>query len=231
MHRAVASHIARARTFGPDDQPRALVVLGVLAASMLAGLGVTRASLENAPTDAAGAGGEVAPEATHAPEPSPEAPSPRTPEVAATAQPPAAPAPEQPTEPALDVAPAASTATPAPAAGVGTLVRGRIAYIRCDGARQVAGPNPCPRDPPVERAVWTAIERLPSCGALAGERGGADVRVVFDGGSVTGLGFRDIDPPILDREAVRGCLEPALAGLRSSQPSVRMTASFRFDIR
>jgi hypothetical protein len=212
-------------------------VIAVLVVLGLAGFGVTRASLE----DDRGELDEREPaptEAVEAPDEAVEAP----PVVAAATD-----ASTETRSEALDVAPPTpSTATPSAQsattssgtpsaeptpAGPGTIVRGRIAYIRCDGVPQRAGPNPCPRGTRVEAAVWAAIDRLPNCGALAGHRGAADVRVVFDAGTVSGLGFRDLDPPVLDRTALAACLEPALRGLRATVPASRMTAAFRFDLR
>lgn len=209
-------------THGPDDRPKPLVMLGVLTALSILGFVMTRATFEL--------------DRSEDESPAPAETEAREPEVVREPTPPAAPPAAQATTPAAvadasAVAPAPPAVTEAPASdALGTLTRGRIAYIRCEGVPQLAGPNPCPRDQAIERAVWTAIERLPACAALRGKRGASDVRVVFDAGALAGLGFRDLDSPELDRDAVRACLEPALTGLRTSRPGARITASFRFDV-
>src|SRR5262249_5762127 len=109
--------------------------------------------------------------------------------------------------------------------------RGRIAYIRCDGVPQRAGPIPCPRDPAMERAVWAAIDELAThCPALAAARGTADVRVVFDGRRFSGVGFNP-STPATTADATRACLEPRLSGVTQSLGATRLTASFRFDAK
>lgn len=141
--------------------------------------------------------------------------------------------PAEPTTPPAPAAAEEAIASPTPTAtGDVAVVHGRIAYIRCDGVPPVVGPVPCGRDLSMERAVWSVIDRLPArCAALAGARGAADVRVVFDGARVSGLGFRDLPSPALPAEAVRACLEPALGSVTQSLGATRLTASFRFELR
>lgn len=228
MQRTVTNRIRVQTELGPDDRPRAVTVFAVLV--VLAGIGfvMTRATFDraredDAPSETSGARAARAHEEARAPvaeTPTPEAPAPEAPDARIAVQVPAAPdasvAPEAP--------PVVANAR------ARTLTRGRVAYIRCEGVPQRAGPSPCPRDVNVERTVWTAIDRLPTCPALLGRRGAADVRVVFESGVFSGLGFRDLGGGELDRDAVRGCLEPALAGLRTELPAARMTASFRIDV-
>jgi hypothetical protein len=221
---AVSARIRVLMAHGPDDRPKPFVMLGLLAALSVIGFTVTRATFEH---DRSEDDGSAPAEAQAVETPAQGQPAPAPPA-------PAAAAPEAPAAVAVEdasLAAPAVAAEPAPAGDApGALTRGRIAYIRCDGMPQLAGPNPCPRDQAIERAVWTAIERLPACAALLGKRGASDVRVVFDAGTLAGLGFRDLDTPELDRDAVRGCLEPSLTGLRTTRPGARITASFRFDI-
>ncbi|MFO0692314.1 MAG: hypothetical protein U0230_02040 [Polyangiales bacterium] len=190
-----------------------------------------------------GASGAASPDAAGAPsteattdagtaEAEPTEPTPSEDAAEAAAEEPAA-SDEATAPPALEPAPAASAPAVAPTASSdATVVHGRIAYIRCDGVPPVAGPVPCPRDLSMERAVWAAIDRLPArCAALGGARGAADVRVVFDGARVSGLGFRDAPSPALPAEPVRACLEPALGTVTQSLGATRLTASFRFELR
>lgn len=123
----------------------------------------------------------------------------------------------------------ASAPAPSPGSGTAEIVEGRVAYIRCEGLANIPPSGPCPRDHGVEARVWEAIRALSACPALANASGSSDVRVVFDGMRVSGLGFRDM-PDELDRESVRGCLEPALERVRTSLGTSRLTASFRFEL-
>jgi hypothetical protein len=223
MQRSVSNRIRVTAAFAPDDRPRPLSVFGVLVVLAVLGFMLTRATFETerpseSPSDA-----------------EPEQAAPRTtppPEEPAAADAPAVAVPDVAVQDASIAAPAPveAPARAPTAAGMGTITRGRVAYIRCEGVAPLPGPNPCPRDPRVELAVWDAIDRLSGCAALSGKRGGSDVRVVFASGAVSGLGFRQLESDMLDSDAVRGCLEPALRGLRSTRPDARMTASFRFDI-
>jgi hypothetical protein len=127
-----------------------------------------------------------------------------------------------PSEPASEV----SQGAPA-GAGPAHIETGRVAYIRCDG--MPGGVSTCPRDVAVERRVWDAIRGLESCAGLAGQTGEADLRVVFDGGRCSGIGFRDMESEGLDTNAIRTCVEARLLELRSNHPATRFTASFRFS--
>lgn len=233
MQPCVSRRIPIGPVFAPDEKPRLPSVVAVLVVLGLAGFGLTRASLEDdrgeldegesAPAETAEAA--VVPPMVAAATDAGTEPTSDAPDVAPPTVPSATPA-------AQSTTPSSGTPSDEPlVTGPATIVRGRIAYIRCDGVPQRAGPNPCPRDTRVEAAVWAAIDRLTTCGALAGHRGAADVRVVFDAGTVSGLGFRELEPPMLDRTALAACLEPALRGLRATVPASRMTAAFRFDIR
>jgi len=124
----------------------------------------------------------------------------------------------------------AAPESPPPAnAAAGEIIEGRVAYLRCEGLANVPPAGPCPRDHSVEASVWEAIRSLTSCPALATRFGSSDVRVVFDGRRMSGLGFRDV-PDELDRESVRGCLEPALERVHTDLGTSRLTASFRFEL-
>lgn len=202
-------------------RPRSLVGIALVCAA--AGFGLSRASLD---VDRA-ALAERADEAREAasagpaedPGEAPAVPEPPVPQAVVDAADASAPAQVAPFD-------AGSTSS---SGGVAEVVEGRVAYLRCEGLPNVPPAGPCPRDMSAEAKVWDAIRALPNCPALADRSGHSDVRVVFDGARVSGLGFRDL-PDELDRESVRGCLEPMLERVRTGLGTSRMTASFRFEL-
>lgn len=203
-----------------------LVALAVVLAA--GGFGLARLSLDvdraAAATRADEARALSAPEDVPAPAVVPDVPS---------------PVPEAPTAIVADAGVAAPDVvapipepTPLPPADgpAGTIIEGRVAYLRCEGLANIPPSGPCPRDHSVEARVWEAVRALPtSCSALRGREGSSDVRVVFDGPRMSGLGFRDL-PDELEREAVRACLEPSLERVRTGLGTSRLTASFRFEL-
>lgn len=117
---------------------------------------------------------------------------------------------------------ATSAATPAPTST--ELQRGRVAYVRCGATER------CPRDLELEAAAWTLLERLPTCGRLAGQTGTADVRFHFEG-DVPEVRFRDHGEDPLAIGALRACLEGPTAALRTSSSARPLTVSFRLELR
>jgi len=108
------------------------------------------------------------------------------------------------------------------------VVPGRMAYLRCDGAEIPGRSYPCPRDEPLERAVWDRIERLPRCAELPAVPGEVDLRLVFRGAEPSDLTFRSSEG--LDRAAIRRCLAELEAGLNTTIPAERTIAAFRFEL-
>jgi hypothetical protein len=114
------------------------------------------------------------------------------------------------------------------------VVRGRVAYLRCDGVPQRSGPAPCPRDEALEAAAWSVIEALPSCPELPVATGEADIVVDLAPGRANEVRTRDTfaqDVVRLDRARVVGCLAGPLAALPQQLGSSRLVVSFRFAIR
>lgn len=238
------------------DAPRPLLLLGIAGLGLAAGFGVARASLDvdraalasrsgaqdsdgaDAP-DAADAQGNDADDTddTAGAEPSAgdaldDAPPAAPDAAAAIAEGDTPPAddtiaePPPSAEPTPSSVPSAQPTAASSGSGPGRIAMGRVAYIRCDGLPGGA----CPRELSVERRAWDAIRELADCPGLAGRSGEADVRIVFDGPRMSGLGFRDLGPGALDREAIRACLEPRLGGLRSGSGASRMTVAFAFTL-
>lgn len=202
---------------GFEGAPKPWVLAALAIACAATGFALARASLD---TDRAALAAESTPSVV------PDAP----PTVAAAADADeAAPTPDA--EPAPQPAPSENAAEPAAAtARPSTITLGRIAYIRCEGTSETTT-GACPRDASIERRVTEALESLPSCPTLSGKTGEGDVRVVFASGRMSGLGFRDVGPEGVDREAVRACLEPRLGQLRTNLPVTRMTVAFQFELR
>lgn len=115
------------------------------------------------------------------------------------------------------------------------IVRGRVAYLRCEGVPQRRGPVPCPRDEALEAAAWAAIDGLASCAALPPREGEADLVLDFPSAhAAPELRARDTfasDVVRLDAAPVVQCLTPALSALRQTMGSSRLVASFRFVAR
>lgn len=128
------------------------------------------------------------------------------------------PAPEERAEP-TEPAPSAPSAL--------RVVRGRVAYIRCDGLAS------CPRDEPLEAAVWSILDRLPECASAPTTPGHADIRLDFRRDAAPEIAWRDTfhsSVVRLDRESVMGCVSEQLAETRQSVGADRLLASFRFEL-
>jgi len=128
-----------------------------------------------------------------------------------------APLPPLPAEPAFPEGPRRVRIEP-----------GRMAYLRCDGAEIPGQAYPCPRDEPLERAVWDRIERLPRCNQLPATAGEVDLRLVFEDQRQTGVTFRSSEA--IDRSLLQRCLGELEAGLTTTVPARRTIASFRFRL-
>lgn len=141
------------------------------------------------------------------------------------------PAPEPEPAPAL-VATPAPLPTPTPAAsGPVTLRTGRVAYLRCDGVPQRPGPFPCPRDEPLEQAVWAALRAVERCDRSPGP-GAADIVVDFDAEQPT-IRARDTFPSDTvrtDATALLACAGDSLGNVRSSLSPRRLVVSFRLTL-
>jgi hypothetical protein len=136
---------------------------------------------------------------------------------------------------------AATAATPSttgssdPAAGAERrIVRGRVAYLRCEGVPLRPGPVPCPRDATLEAQAWEAIEALTGCPALPPSPGEADVVIDLAPGRPTEVRTRDTfgsDVVRLDGSRVVECLAGPLSSVRETLGSTRLVVSFRFAVR
>ena len=154
--------------------------------------------------------------------------TPRTPEPAGPPHSTSAPpehAPEVPTP---------SDAGAARPSGPRHVEQGRVAYLRCDGVQPSTGLFPCPRDPGLERAVWHAIDEMPSCEGLGGEIGEADLSISLVRGAPNEIGTRDTfrsDVSRLDAARVVECLRAPLATVAPTLDASRLVVSFRFRVR
>ena len=113
-----------------------------------------------------------------------------------------------------------------------SLRRGRVAYLRCDGVPQRAGPFPCPRDEPLERGVWEALAAVQGC-VRAPRSGQADVVLDFEGDSTPTIRTRDTfpaDTPRTDDTALLACTSELLGNVRSSLSPRRLVVSFRLTL-
>ncbi len=158
----------------------------------------------------------------------PTTPAPTTPAVTAAARPAAT----------TPVATPAAPRTSPPPRGTGAasrVHRGRVAYLRCDGAPQSTGPFPCPRDAALEAAVWAAVEQVTACQPPV-PPGSADLVLEWDreaGATVPAITTRDTFPDDAlrtDAAAVVTCVTPALATLTTTIPGDRIRVGFRFAL-
>jgi hypothetical protein len=209
------------------DRPPIASALLVAALGLTAGLGVARWTVRPAPPSA-----EAPPEAMTVPTAEagvvagPSEPIAEEPEPTAATDP--VPAPDAGTD-AGEVAGAAPRPAPVTtAAPHGTLVRGRVAYLRCEAGASGAA---CARDAALEAATWAAIDALPTCPSAPASPGQADV--VVELGDEVEVRIRDTfadDVVRLDPAATLGCLgslssDPALTASRR-----RVVLSFRFRL-
>ena len=131
------------------------------------------------------------------------------------------------------------SATPRPPPPIGTGVaarvrRGRVAYLRCDGAPPASGPFPCPRDAALEATVWAAVDQLLACTPPL-PPGQADLVLQFDRAASPELTVttRDTFPEDAIRTDVAGvvtCLGPTLAASTTTVPGDLVRVGFRFSL-
>ncbi len=122
--------------------------------------------------------------------------------------------------------------TPSEARGPVTLRRGRVAYLRCDGVPQREGPFPCPRDEPLEAAVWSALAEVSRCARSPGA-GQADLVVDLADDAAPTIRTRDTfppDTPRTDDAALLACTSGSLGNVRSSLSPRRLVVSFRLTL-
>ena len=114
------------------------------------------------------------------------------------------------------------------------LVRGRVAYLRCEGVER-SGTPPCPRDEALEARVWTAIDALTTCATAPTTPGEADLVLELEGADAAPeVSTRDrfaSDVVRLDGPSVAACLAPGLADARQHLGSAHLVVSFRFALR
>ncbi|MBW2460622.1 MAG: hypothetical protein JRH11_03170 [Deltaproteobacteria bacterium] len=105
---------------------------------------------------------------------------------------------------------------------------GRVAYLRCEGARPTGGPFPCPRDRDLERAIWAALGALAECPGRPVAAGEGDLRLAFSGGNLQESSLRETGEGGLPEAAVLGCLEEPLGALTTTIRAEELLVSFRF---
>jgi len=119
----------------------------------------------------------------------------------------------------------------APAGGRVTMRAGRVAYLRCEGVPPRPGPFPCPRDEPLETAVWAALRGVEACGQAPGA-GAADIVLDLAQGPPT-IRARDTfpaDTARTDGAALLACVSEPLQNVRSSLSARRLVVSFRLTL-
>jgi len=112
----------------------------------------------------------------------------------------------------------------------GSLVRGRVAYLRCEGGRSG---GECDRDRAIEDAIWAQIETLPTCASAPTPGGQADLVITLDeeGPSLRARDTFADDVTRLDAASTVGCLQGAIASDAVLTASSRRTVlSFRFSL-
>ncbi|MBN8610370.1 MAG: hypothetical protein J0L92_07295 [Deltaproteobacteria bacterium] len=138
---------------------------------------------------------------------------------------------EEPTEETPHVA--AGSGTPGvPTAARVAVRRGRVAYLRCEGVPQREGPFPCPRDEPLEDAVWDALRTVERCGAPP-PLGQADIVLDFEGEAAPTIRARDTfpaDTTRTDDAALLACTAESLGNVTSSLRPRRLVVSFRLTL-
>lgn len=155
-----------------------------------------------------------------------------------TAAPSLDPAPDQDADDPAEVDPNTGDSVPAPEAGPPDdaptpphrLVPGRVAYLRCEGARPTDGPYPCPRDRDLERTVWDALGGLSECADRPVAGGAGDLRLTFSGGALRERGVRGGGESALSEVAILGCLEESLGAVTTTIRAPDLVVSFRFEL-
>ena len=123
----------------------------------------------------------------------------------------------------------AATAIP-PASPGRELVKGQIAYLRCEGVPLQDGPFPCPRDRRLEKQVWSALERLQQC-AVPASNGGVELRVEFRTRGRHTFELRSSAGSETFDTAAHACLAGDMELVRTSLRPLLMTVLFRFELR
>jgi hypothetical protein len=131
-------------------------------------------------------------------------------------------------------APAPGDAVPAtavpPASAGRELVRGHIAYLRCEGVPLQEGPFPCPRDRRFEKQVWSALERLQQC-AVPASHGDVELRIEFRTRGRHSFEVKPADGSEALAKAAHACMAADLELVRTSLRPLLMTVAFRFELR
>jgi len=120
----------------------------------------------------------------------------------------------------------------APFAGARRVEPGRVAYLRCEGVPQRAGPYPCPRDEALEAAVWAVLDTLPRCAEAPAGLGESDVRLELVAGAPTDAKLRAPRPgvPRLEGPAILRCTAGPLSHLATTTGATKLVLSFRFAL-
>ncbi len=128
-------------------------------------------------------------------------------------------------------APLPAPAAPSPTSARHQLVRGHIAYLRCEGVPLQDGPFPCPRDRRFEKHVWSALERLQECPLPAlGSNHDFELRVEFRTRGRHSFEVNPADGSEALASATRACLSNDLELVRTQLRPLLMTVGFRFEL-
>jgi hypothetical protein len=217
-----------------EDSARPWLVVAVVVASLVAGMALVRLTLSRestppvanaTPVGTATPTPELEPAATPTAEDGPDAA--RDGDDTGLVADRAAPAPPEPStspaDPSAEAAPTRRGTVPR------TVARGRLAYITCEGAPLRDGPFPCPRDRPLERRVWAALEALPACPTAPSSSGTGDLRLTFRAGEAVELATH-APGGTLDGEAILSCVRGSLASATTEIRATEMVVSFRFEL-
>lgn len=119
--------------------------------------------------------------------------------------------------------PTAPTVRDAPGLPVRSVLRGRVAYIRCGPATATR----CPRDRDLEESVWAVLAELASCSTRPADPGTSDLRLLFRGDRREAR-FRAWGEAPLPDEALTTCVGSQLEALGTRLAVDPLLVSFQF---
>ncbi len=212
------------------DRPRPLQLIAIAIVAGALGVGVAWLNARSMPATQAERAAPRArprPETPHTVPAQAKSPLPQTPQPAQQIAQPRAAAVSPPPTAALVAATANTTPTTKPAA----LVRGFVAYLRCDGLERRGRRFPCPRDPALEAAVWRDLAALPGCTHVALGQGPFEARLGFLGAGAPTVDLRGTAETALHLDAVRQCVADRLTRNRTRLGSPRLVVAFHAELR
>jgi hypothetical protein len=109
--------------------------------------------------------------------------------------------------------------------------RGAINYLRCEGLERHRQGSPCPRDRPLEAAVWSSLQGLAQCRTADPGWGDAELRLTMRRGGAPEIDLKPWgDHRSLNLRAVSKCAAPMLTKVRGRQKLQRSVVTFRFGL-